>query len=185
MRGAVIVAVLVVAGCGVTSAAARQGGTSAPVDPAAVAAASAPVASFPAVCEGPAFDWSVAPELVRAWGAFWNEPGRVARSEVLNQIWAEGASYTDPFGDGPITDREALLDAAEFGMGPGQFIEMRAWDPDDLHHDRVRMRWRHCCPSLNSYLHGTDIGWIDAAGRFDKIVSFWAKRVDVPADEAC
>ena len=70
-------------------------------------------------------------------------------------------------------------------MGAGQFIELRAWVRDDLHHDRVRMRWRHCCPSLSSYLHGTDIGWIDATGRFEKIVSFWANRVEAPAEEAC
>lgn len=146
------------------------------------AAASSPTRE---ACSGPDFDWSHSPEIVQAWGAFWNEDDRAAKTAILDRIWAEGATYTDPFGDGPILDRELLLDTAEYGVGPGQYIELRGWAPDDLHHDRIRMRWRHCCPSGTSYLSGTDIGWIDPEGRFTKVVSFWSTPVEAPAAEAC
>jgi hypothetical protein len=182
---AVVVAALIVTGCGATSGAATPPSTSTPVNPPAVATTIASAPTSAPVCSGPDFDWSVTPELVQAWGSFWNERERAVRSGILDRIWADGASYTDSYRDGLITDRDELLDAAEFGMGPGQFIELRSWVPDDLHHERVRMRWRHCCPNLNSYLHGTDIGWIDAEGRFEKIISFWANPVERPAAEEC
>ena len=130
-------------------------------------------------------DWSIYPTVVRLWGEAWMAADEPARTEILEQIWAEDGFYADPFVDEPVIGREELAAHMAYGMGAGQYVEVSAWTPEDLHHERLRIRWRHCCPTGASLVQGTDVGEIDADGRLQRVTSFWNNEVELPADVAC
>ena len=130
-------------------------------------------------------DWSIYPAIVRLWGDAWMAPDDATRAEILEEVWAEDGFYADPYVEAPVIGREALAAHMAYGMGPGQYVEVSAWTPADRHHDRLRIRWRHCCPSGVSLLQGTDVGEIDADRRLERVTSFWNNEVELPADAAC
>lgn len=132
-----------------------------------------------------ATDWSIYPALVRLWGEAWMAPDEATRTEVLEEVWAEDGIYVNPYVEAPVIGREALAAAMAYGMGPGQYVEVTEWSPEDQHHDRLRIRWRQCCPSGVSLVQGTDVGEIDAEGRLERVTSFWNNAVELPADVAC
>lgn len=43
-------------------------------------------------------------------------------------------------------------------VAPGHYVEVKAWTADNLHHDRLWIPWRHCCPTGAILLEGDDIG---------------------------
>lgn len=138
-----------------------------------------------AACTEPDNDWSLYPAIVRLWGAAWMAPDDAARRKILEAVWAVNGYYVDPYVEAPVIGREALADHMAYAMGPGQYVEVSAWTDSDVHHDRVRIRWRHCCPTGLSLLAGVDIGEIDSDRRLARVTSFWSNEVELPADAAC
>lgn len=150
------------------------------------AAPAEPSASPPvAACAGPETDWSRYPDIVRLWGTAWMEPDDNARREILDEVWADDGYYVDPYVEAPVIGREALSDHMAYAMAPGQYVTVSAWTEVDVHHDRVRIRWRHCCPTGLSLVEGTDLGEIDSDRRLARVTSFWNNEVELPSDVAC
>ena len=112
-------------------------------------------------------------------------PNDAARRKILNEVWAVDGHYVNPYVEAPVIGREALADHMAYGMGPGQYVVVTAWTEADEHHDRVRIRWRACCPSGLTLLEGVDIGEIASDRRLARMTSFWNNEVDLPADAAC
>ena len=174
----------------VLSAAILAGACGSTSVPAASTEATGPATAGPAEtgtgCAGAGTaDWSIYPTVVRLWGEAWMASDEAARIEILEEVWAQDGFYVDPFVEEPVIGRDALAAHMAFGMGPGQYVEVSAWTPEDRHHDRLRIRWRHCCPSGLSLVQGTDVGEFDADGRLKRVTSFWNNEVELPADGAC
>jgi hypothetical protein len=131
-------------------------------------------------------DWSRVPQFVRKYGEAWMAPDDETRLALLDDIWAEDGYYVDPYVDGAVIGRQALNDHMAYAMAPGHYVEVAAWtDGDNLHHDRLWIPWRHCCPTGAILLEGDDFGEIDADGRLRRMTSFWNNEVELPADVAC
>ena len=144
------------------------------------------VPSQDAGCRGPdASDWSQFPTIVRKYGDAWMAIGNLDALIILNEIWAEDGYYVDPFVQAPVIGRFALSNHMSNAMAPGHYVEVKAWSADNLHHDRLWIPWRHCCPTGAILLEGDDIGEIDHDGRLSRVTSFWNNEVDLPADVAC
>lgn len=139
------------------------------------------------VCNGAdsAAQWSRVPEIVRRYGDAWMARSDEARLAALAEIWADAGVYVDSFMDAPVVGRQALAEHMAFGFGPGQYLEISDWTAADTHSDRMRIRWRDCCPTGALLLTGTDVGEIDADGKFSRVTSFWDHYVEEAAAEAC
>jgi hypothetical protein len=138
------------------------------------------------VCAGPdSADSSRLPEIVRRYGDAWMAQSNEDRSAILDEIWAEDGYYADPYVEAPVIGRQALNDHMYYGMGPGQYIEITSWADNSMHHDRIRITWRDCCPSGVVLVEGDDIGEIDSEGRLSRVTSFWNNEVALPSDVAC
>jgi len=139
-----------------------------------------------ALCANPdAVNWSQLPELVRRYGDAWMAEGNADRAAILEEIWDEDAYYANPFVEAPVIGRQALSAHMDYGMADGQYIEVTSWAENNLHHDRIRIEWRVCCPKGVLLVEGDDFGEIDRDGRFRRVTSFWNNEVELPADSAC
>jgi hypothetical protein len=151
-----------------------------------IAASADPSGTLTAVrCNGPDTDWSPYPAIVRLWGGAWMASDDVARRKILEEVWAVDGYYVDPFVEAPVVGREALAAHMDYAMAPGQYVEVSAWTDEDEHHDRLRIRWRHCCPTGVALIEGTDVGEIDSGRRLARVTSFWNNEVELPSDVAC
>jgi hypothetical protein len=138
------------------------------------------------VCTGPdSADWSGLPEIVRRYGDAWMAQSNLDRAAILDEIWADDGYYVNPFVEAPVIGRPALNDHMDYGMGPGQYIEVTSWADNSMHHDRIRIPWRVCCPNGVLLVEGDDIGEIDTEGRLSRVTSFWDNEVALPPDVAC
>lgn len=139
------------------------------------------------VCNGPdtVAEWSRVPQIVRRYGDAWMADSDEARLAALDEVWADAGVYVDSFMDAPVVGRQALAEHMAFGFGLDQYIEISGWTAADMHNDRVRIRWRDCCPTGVLLLTGADFGEIDADGRFSRLTSFWDHFVEEVAAEAC
>lgn len=175
---AVLSAAMLVGACGSTAVPASSTG--------AIGAASPGPAEAGTGCAGAdTADWSIYPKIVRLWGEAWMATDEAARTEALDEVWAEDGVYVNAYVEAPVVGREALAETMAFGIGPGQYVEVSEWTPEDLLDDRLRIRWRQCCPSGLSLVQGTDVGEIGADGRLERVTSFWNNAVALPADVAC
>jgi len=190
-RISIAAAMLVLAACTTAPATTRESASAIPMSTSSATAGtkvpglavrgtfSSPVRA----CAGPT-DWAGVPDLIRRLADAWHEPDSARRLAILDEVWAKDGVYQDPYSD-PATGRAALSDVMGFGVAPGQYLELRSWEAGDLHHQRIRMSWRHCCPSGIPLLEGTDIATIGADGRITKVVSFWNEFIEAPAETAC
>ena len=190
-----MVAGLAVVGCATLAPSTSQPGATGAASPSAAPTASAgptppgliAVGTFspPAsVCAGVA-EWIGVPPLIKRLGEAWNGTDFATRRAILDEVWAEDGLYQDPFSDG-VVGRDALATVMRDGVGPGQYVELLRWDPAaDMHHGAIRLAWRHCCPNGASLLEGTDMATVGADGRISRVVSFWSRYVEEPAEFAC
>jgi hypothetical protein len=115
------------------------------------------------------------PQVARQYLAAWNEHDAEARLRILDDVWADDATYLEPSGlaDGPVLGREELSDLISHNQGPeGTWFEPRAWHEGYAHHDLLVMPWRHCPPDGPTGVIGTDYAELDAKGRMTLAVGF-------------
>lgn len=108
--------------------------------------------------------------IVEGYIAAWSEPDPAARRQLLDTVWAEHGTYTDPTVD--LAGRDAL--AAHIG----QFLHDQAGArftltrPPEVHHQHVRFFWTlHFANGAD--LPGMDYGELGPDGRLVKIVGFF------------
>lgn len=173
------------AACVVMSAAlvACELSTGPSVGPAEIAAPTATALASPSpasphsaeVCAGPDSAEIDLPRAARQYLAAWNEHDAAARLRILDDIWADNATYLDApgFSDGPITDSLAMSDLVAQNQGPvGGWFEPRAWFESYAHHDLLLMPWRYCSSDGTPGVVGTDYAELDAGGRIVLAVGF-------------
>lgn len=165
---------LMVAACG-PSAGGPQATPAASPDSTALPTPSPSPRALTERCVGPESAGIDLPQVVRHYLAAWNEHDAEARLRILDDIWAEDATYLESPGlaDGSVLGREEMSDLIAQNQGPeGTWFEPRAWHEGYAHHDLLVMPWRHCTPDGPSGSIGTDYAEVDGQGHVTRAVGF-------------
>ena len=103
--------------------------------------------------------------------AAFNETDPARRRELIEQTWADGASYLDPLMEGDGADGIDAMIAGVQSQYPGYRFEL-AGEPD-AHHDRVRFAWHLHAPENGDVVAtGIDFGTVAEDGRLRAITGF-------------
>jgi hypothetical protein len=110
--------------------------------------------------------------LIDRYCAVWNEPSAERRAELLDEVWARGASYTDP--SVHAASAEALLAHIEMvrARRPGATVVRTS--AVDLHHAVARFAWHVVQADGTALPDGLDVAELSADGRrIERIVGFF------------
>lgn len=110
-------------------------------------------------------------DVVRAYGAAWNEADPVARRTILDEAWAADGVYCDP--STTIEGRDALAEhiAGFQASMAGHAIETTSGVEE--HHGWFRFSWQLRGPDGGTVVDGFDVGELDGDGRIRRIVGFF------------
>lgn len=109
--------------------------------------------------------------LIDTYCAAWSDPDPERRREILESVWADGATYTDP------TVHAAGIDALLAHIGtvlarrPGAKV-IRA-SRIDMHHGLARFAWRVVQADGTTLPEGLDLAEVTPEGRIGRIVGFF------------
>jgi hypothetical protein len=119
---------------------------------------------------------STAPEaleaLVATYCQAWSEPDRSVRARLLDQVWADDGTYTDPTVE-KVAGRSALIDhIGDFlQQNPGARIVPAT--ATDSHHAKLHFGWKMVLPDGTVPLQGVDYGELATDGKISRIVGFF------------
>ena len=115
-------------------------------------------------------------DLNERYLACWNETDAAARRNLIEELWTEQASYTDPLAD--VRGRDAIdaTIAAVQAQFPG-FV-FTAGAPVDAHHNQARFGWGLGPEGAEPVIEGFDVVVLDDRGRIETVLGFLDK---VPA----
>ncbi len=116
-------------------------------------------------------------EIIEKYIACWNETDPQRRRALIDEVWAVGATYTDPMAE--LRGR-AEIDAGVAGaqqMFPGMVFTLAG--PVDAHHNQARFTW-HLGPegAAEPLVIGFDVAIADDNGQLRSVHGFLDK---VPA----
>jgi hypothetical protein len=171
---ACLVLPLTVAACGLSAGGPPAAPAASPDSTVSPTPSAAPSA-LAELCVGPESTAIDLPQVVRRYLGAWNEHDAEARVRILDDIWADEATYLEPAGlaDGPVLGREEMSDLIGQNQGPeGTWFEPRAWHEGYAHHDVLVMPWRQCTPDGPTGVIGTDYAELDAQDRMTLAVGF-------------
>ena len=115
-------------------------------------------------------------EIVERYIAAWNEKDAQHRRALVDALWTEDGSYTDPLAD---ANGRAEIDGL-IGAVQQQFPDFvfTLGGPVDAHHEQARFTW-HLGPSgAEPIVIGFDVAVLDADGQISSVHGFLDK---VPA----
>jgi hypothetical protein len=118
------------------------------------------------------------PDLADRYLAAWNATDPAARRALLDEVFAEDVTYTDPLAD--VAGRDGL-DAVIAGVQerfPGWVFRLAG--PADAHHDQVRFTWHLGPEGAEPPVTGSDVAVTDGDGRIRTVLGF-LDRVPAPA----
>jgi len=115
-------------------------------------------------------------DIIERYLAAWNETDPAARRALIDELWAENASYTDPLGE---ARGRAEIDAVIAGV-QAQFPGLRfsLAGTVDAHHQQARFTWGLGQPGGEPVVAGFDVAVTDGEGRLATVLGFLDK---VPA----
>jgi hypothetical protein len=122
-------------------------------------------------------DMTEATTLIEQYVAIWNESSQERRRSLIDQTFADSATYVDPVlsGDGP-DGIDAMVGTAQEQF-PGHRVRLAG--PVDAHHDRIRFTWELVLDGAEETLvAGTDFAILAPDGRLQSVTGFFDK---VPA----
>jgi hypothetical protein len=110
---------------------------------------------------------SVIDRYCQAWSA--SNPEQ--RRALLDDVWAHGATYTDPtvhaVGAAALLDHIASVQQRRPG---GRVLRTSAVE---LHHDVARFEWHAVLPDGSTIREGIDIAILDANSRIECMIGFF------------
>ncbi|MEY9928013.1 hypothetical protein ABH926_002647 [Catenulispora sp. GP43] len=115
-------------------------------------------------------------ETVTRYLGIWNEQDPAIRRAAIEEVFAAGATYTDPLAAVAGHDAIDALVAAAQGQFPG--FTFRQLGTSDAHHDIVRFTWELGPAGVEAPVVGFDVAVIDSDGRIASVYGFLDK---VPA----
>ena len=101
----------------------------------------------------------------------WSDPDPEQRRALLNDVWAYGATYTDPtvhaVGAAALLDHIANVQERRPG---GRVMRTSAVE---CHHDVARFEWHAVLPDSTVIREGIDIAILNAAGKITRMIGFF------------
>lgn len=110
-------------------------------------------------------------QIVEAYGASWREPDVAKRRALLEQAWADDATYTDPQSD--VAGRDGLIDLISGFQAQVSGAQIVATSAVDVHHEKFRFTWAMKSADGATMMEGIDYGELAPDGRIQKIVGFF------------
>ena len=132
----------------------------------------------PAAGQGATLSQAAADELVRIYCEAWGEPDVAKRRQMLNRVWADEGSYTDPATD--VAGREALVNriTSHLQKYPGSKIVPSSHA--DVHHGMLRFAWKFVAADGKVQTEGVDFVELTPDGRLKKVVGFFGLPKPLP-----
>lgn len=110
-------------------------------------------------------------ELIALYCQAWSEPDRALRQQLLDRVWTEDGTYTDP--NAHVVGRKALVEhiGRFFEQFPGARIVPSS--VVDAHHEKLRFTWRLVLGDGKVFVEGIDFGELSSDGKLRCIVGFF------------
>ena len=118
------------------------------------------------------------PDLAGRYLAAWNATDPAARRALVEEVFAEDVTYTDPLADVAGRDGLDAAIAAVQGQFPGWVFRLAG--PADAHHHQLRFTWHLGPDGSEPPVVGSDVAVTDADGRIRTVLGF-LDRVPAPA----
>jgi hypothetical protein len=117
-------------------------------------------------------------DLADRYLAAWNATDPATRRALVEEVFTEDVTYTDPLAD--VAGRDALdaTIAAVQAQFPGWVFRLAG--PADAHHDQVRFTWHLGPEGTDAPVVGSDVAVTDGDGRIRTVLGF-LDRVPAPA----
>jgi hypothetical protein len=112
-------------------------------------------------------------ELITLYCDSWGEPDPARRYHMLQQVWAENGTYTDPTVH--MTGSKELVEyiGKILKKYPGARIVRTS--VVDAHHGMVRFTWRLARADGQTLTEGVDFGELSSEGKLRRIVGFFGQ----------
>jgi SnoaL-like protein len=113
-------------------------------------------------------------EIVERYLAAWNEKNGTKRRELVDALWAEDGSYTDPLADAHgRAEIDGLIGAVQQQFPDFVFTLGGAVD---AHHEQARFTW-HLGPAgaAEPVVVGFDVAVLDGGGQIGSVYGFLDK----------
>jgi hypothetical protein len=112
-------------------------------------------------------------DLIDTYIGMWNETDPARRAALIEQAWADDASYLDPQLSADGKDALSEMVATVHDHYPGHVFRRRS--DVDVHHDRVRFAWDLVAPDGSVFVGGIDVGELATDGRLRRITGFFGE----------
>jgi hypothetical protein len=111
-------------------------------------------------------------ELIDRYCAVWSDPSPVRRAELLAQVWAHDATYTDPTVHTTTADELLAYITKVLARRPGAKVVRTS--AVDAHHGIARFSWHVIQADGTALPDGLDIAELSADGKqIQRIVGFF------------
>ncbi len=110
-------------------------------------------------------------QIVEMYGNAWGETDAVKRAQLLEQAWADGATYTDP--QSHAQGRDALSELIAGFQAQVNGARIVATSGVDQHHQTFRFTWAMQSADGATMMEGIDFGELAPDGRIQRIVGFF------------
>jgi len=112
-------------------------------------------------------------DLIERYIATWNEQNADRRREMIDEIWADDASYVDPL---VVAEGRDAIDATIAGVQE-QFagLGFRLAGPVDAHHNLARFNWELAPDGAEAIVVGFDVAVLTEDGRLANVHGFLDK----------
>jgi hypothetical protein len=112
-------------------------------------------------------------DIVERYIASWNATDPALRRKLVDELWADDASYTDPLAEAHGRAEIDATIAAVQGQFPGFTFELAG--PVDAHHQQARFTWALGPAGAEPLVVGFDVAVTDAEGRLTSVLGFLDK----------
>jgi hypothetical protein len=119
--------------------------------------------------------------LIDLYCAVWGERDPGQRDAVLSEVWADGATYTDPTAH--VAGRHQLVE--HIGKVLERYPDSRIVRTSvlDSHHGLVRFTWKKVLADGKSLPEGIDIAEISKDGKLQRVIGFFGPLARLEASE--
>jgi SnoaL-like domain len=115
-------------------------------------------------------------DVIARYLACWNETDPAVRRKLIEETWAEDATYIDPLADARGRDAIDATIAAAQGQFPGYVFALAG--PVDAHHQQARFTWGLGPEGAEPLVVGFDVAVTDDENKIRTVLGFLDK---VPA----
>jgi hypothetical protein len=109
-------------------------------------------------------------EIVQRYIASWNETDPERRRKLLDELWADQASYIDPLAEAHGRDAIDAVIAAAQAQFPGFVFTLNG--PVDAHHRQARFTWGLGPADAEPVVIGFDVAVATEDGRLRTVLGF-------------